>query len=113
MRKQNKSTKDTFRISHIIKAIKEINSFLKGINLESFKKDRKLVLAITKEIEIIGEAASKISEDTKEKTTHIPWNEMIAIRNRLIHGYFDIDEEVIFQTATRELDKIQKRAEES
>ncbi len=52
-------------------------------------------LSVIKEIEIIGEAASKISEETKLKYDHIPWQDIVGMRYRLIHGYFDVNMKLV------------------
>lgn len=91
-------SRDFIRIEHMINAIEEISIFIKGKSQEVFEKDRILVLAVIKEIEIIGEAASKISEEFKREYSHIPWDMIISTRHRLIHGYFDIDESIIWDT---------------
>jgi uncharacterized protein with HEPN domain len=60
----------------------------------SFAKDRLHMLAIIKSIEIIGEAASKVTEPFKTENSIIPWNDIINMRNRLIHAYFDVNLEL-------------------
>ncbi len=62
-----------------------------------------LALSLVKTIEIMGEAASKVSEDLRRDEPDIPWREIVAIRNRLIHGYFDINHDIVWQTVTKEL----------
>jgi uncharacterized protein with HEPN domain len=62
-----------------------------------------LVLAILKAVEIIGEAASKVSDETREVYPQIPWSGIVAMRNRLTHVYFDIDLERVWDTVTDDL----------
>jgi uncharacterized protein with HEPN domain len=62
-----------------------------------------LTLSIVKSIEIIGEAATKITKETKEKYPEMPWVNIIAMRNRLIHVYFDIDLDRVWDTVTDDL----------
>ena len=59
-----------------------------------------LVLSIVKSIEIIGEAASKVTQETREECTELPWANIVAMRNRLIHVYFDIDLDRVWDTVT-------------
>lgn len=87
----------------MVLAIEEAMEFTKSTDLLGFQKDRKLLLAVIKEIEIVGEAASKISNDFQKKYSNIPWKEIVAIRNRLIHGYFDVNAEIIWNTLKNEL----------
>ena len=72
-----------------------ILSFAKGKRRSSLDKDRLLLSAILRELEIIGEAANRISEKTKKQFSDIPWKELIGMRNRLIHAYFDVDHDII------------------
>ncbi len=65
--------------------------------------NRQLTLALVKDIEIIGEAASKVSEETRTKHPAMPWLDIINMRNRLIHAYFDIDLEIVWDTVTKDL----------
>ena len=95
--------KDSACIEHIIEAATEAISFLGDKSLEDLYTDRKLVLALMKEIEIVGEAASKLSKRLKAINPHIPWIQIVGMRNRLIHVYFDIDFEAIWNTVKYDL----------
>jgi uncharacterized protein with HEPN domain len=61
------------------------------------------MLAIIKSIEIIGEAASKVTDTFKTKNSNIPWNDIINMRNRLIHAYFDVNLDIVWQTVKTDL----------
>lgn len=65
--------------------------------------DRMLVLSLVKSIEIIGEAASRVSPECRSECPAIAWTDVIAMRNRLIHAYFDINLDIVWQTAKEEL----------
>lgn len=62
-----------------------------------------LVLSLVKDVEIIGEAATNVSKECREKHPQIPWRNLIGMRNRLIHAYFDINLDVVWQTVTEDL----------
>ena len=62
-----------------------------------------LVLSPVKSIEIVGEAASKVSIELRAEITIIPWSDIVAMRNRLIHAYFEINLDIVWQTVTNEL----------
>ncbi len=62
-----------------------------------------LVLALVKAIEIIGEAASQVSEETRAQLPGLPWADMIAMRHRLVHAYFDINLDILWQTVQQDL----------
>ena len=87
----------------MIDAAKEALSFIKGVSKEEFLKSRLLQLSLTKELEIIGEAAEKVSDEFKEKYSDVPWGQIIGMRNRLTHGYFDIDANVVWKTVNKDL----------
>jgi uncharacterized protein with HEPN domain len=94
---------DRIRIQHIIDAAEEALSFVEEIKIENFSKNRMIILSVIKEIEIIGEAASKISQETKSNHTTIPWKDIVGMRNRLIHGYFDVDIKLVWNTVKNDI----------
>ncbi len=65
-----------------------------------------LVFALVRAIEIIGEAASKISPEGKAETSAVPWSSLVGMRNRLIHAYFDVDLDILWNTATVSLPEL-------
>ncbi len=67
-----------------------------------------LLFAIVRAIEVIGEAASKVADATKATSPGIPWISIIGMRNRLIHGYFDIDSDVVWKTVTEEIPELHR-----
>ncbi len=67
-----------------------------------------LLFAIVRAIEVIGEAASKVTDETKATSPGIPWISIIGMRNRLIHGYFDIDSDVVWKTVTEEIPELHR-----
>jgi len=94
-------SEDSIRLNHMRDATREALAFVAGKTRDNLDIDRQLVLALVKSIEIIGEAAAKTSRGFKTTSTDIPWR--IAMRNRLIHAYFDIDLDILWQTVTTEL----------
>ncbi len=96
-------SEDRVRLSHMRDAETEALSFVAGKTRDDLDIDRQLVLALVKSIEIIGEAAAKTSRGFKGTSSDLPWRDIIAMRNRLIHVYFDIDLDILWQTVTTEL----------
>lgn len=84
----------------------KISSYLKKLSQARFKKSDLHRSAIIRELEVIGEAAGKVSKETREQFREIPWDQIIGMRNRLIHGYFDVDENIVWQVAKYELPKL-------
>jgi len=97
------NTDDRVRLQHMLDAAREAETFLAHQPREALDADRKLVLALVKDIEIIGEAASRISTETRQKTPCIPWAQIVGMRNRLIHAYFDIDVDTVWKTVKDDL----------
>jgi uncharacterized protein with HEPN domain len=94
---------DAIRLRHMLDAALEALSFVAGRSLVDVVRDRQLALSLIKDIETIGEAASKVSPDTQAALPEIGWRAVIATRNRLVHVYFDVDFRVVWETATQDL----------
>lgn len=90
-------------IQDILDSIKEVESFINGMNIAEFVQDRKTVNAVIRSLEVIGEAAKKIPADIQKVHSQIPWKSMAGIRDKLIHEYFGVDEEIIWKVASEEL----------
>ncbi|MEW6109235.1 MAG: DUF86 domain-containing protein [Nitrospirota bacterium] len=102
---------DLIRLRHILDAATEALSFASGKTRVDLNGNRMLVLSLVKEIEIIGEAAGKISEETKNKYKTIPWLDMIYMRNHLIHVYFEVDLDILWDTVINDLPPLVKELE--
>ena len=87
----------------MLDASNEVLSFAQGKDRSALDTDRKLTLAIIKSIEIVGEAASKISQECRVEFPQIPWANIITMRNRLIHAYFEIDLDILWETITEDI----------
>lgn len=93
----------------MIEAAETACGFVSGKQRGDLDADRMLVFALVRAIEIVGEAASRVSEPTREAAADIPWPLIVSMRNRLIHAYFDVDHEVVWKTATEELPQLLPR----
>lgn len=94
---------DLARLHHMLDAAREAILFAHGKALEDLPEDRMLLLSLAKEIEIIGEAANQMSPEGRAAVAGIPWPQIVAMRHRLTHGYFDWDTEIIWDTVTSDL----------
>ncbi|MCL4547024.1 MAG: DUF86 domain-containing protein [Bacteroidetes bacterium] len=103
---------DSIRKQHMLDAIDEALSFASGKTRTGLDADRMLVLSLIKEIEIIGEAASKISENYKANFSEVPWTDIVGMRNRLIHGYFEVDLNILWNTITKDLPFLKTKLQE-
>jgi uncharacterized protein with HEPN domain len=94
---------DITRIRHMIEAAEAGARFLAGKSRENLDSEEVLLFALVRAIEIIGEAASRITQETREIAPSVPWAAIVAMRNRLIHAYFDIDRDIVWKTAVEEI----------
>lgn len=94
---------DLIRLRHMLDAAREAVDFARNKTKEDFDNDRMLILSIVKSIEIIGEAASRVTKEGRDTQPEIPWMDIVAMRNRLIHVYFDIDVNRVWDTITDDL----------
>jgi len=97
----NKS--DEIRLRHMLDATREAIAFIQNRTRNDLDADRMLVLSLVKSLEIIGEAATRVTNETKEQFRQIPWDAIVSMRNRLIHAYFDIDLDIVWKTTTQDL----------
>ena len=94
---------DNVRIRHILDAAREAVDFAKGHGRLDLDTDRQLNLSLVRLLEIIGEAARGISQEFRQAHSDLPWDKMAGMRDRLIHGYFDINLDVVWGTVTEDL----------
>jgi uncharacterized protein with HEPN domain len=92
------SESDLVRLRHMLDAAREPQSLIHRVTYSELLQNRMLVLALIKEIEIIGEAAARLSIDVRTQFPDFPWADIIGMRNRLIHAYFDVNIEILWAT---------------
>ena len=76
----------------------DVLSFTEGISFDDFVRDRRTQLSVLKSVEIVGEAAAQVSEDMRRANPDIPWRDIVGMRHRPIHVYFDIDLPLVWDT---------------
>lgn len=97
------SPEDRIRLEHMLDAARTAQSFLAGRARSELDTDRLLLFGVVRAIEVIGEAASRVSASTRDALPAIPWPDAVGMRNRLVHAYFNIDPEIVWKTVTEEL----------
>jgi uncharacterized protein with HEPN domain len=90
-------------IQDILEAIRRIDEYIRGLTFEEFKKDNKTADAIIRNFAVIGEAVKNIPVDVKKKNREIPWKRMAGMRDKLIHEYFGVDLQILWDTAKIDL----------
>ena len=89
---------DLVRLRHMLDYAREAISLTGGRTREDLDQDRLLQLGMVRLIEIIGEAAARVTRETQAPYPHIPWLQITGMRNRLIHGYDSVDYNILWQT---------------
>lgn len=98
-------------IEDIIEHMNYAEEFIKNLTFEEFVNDKKTVLSVTKCIEVVGEATKHIPDSIREKYPEIPWNDLAGIRDRLVHGYFRVNLEIVWMTVTQEFPELRPKME--
>ncbi|MFH0739539.1 MAG: DUF86 domain-containing protein [bacterium] len=96
-------------LQHILDSVGKIEKYLKEVSFDNFTQNEMMVGATVRELEIIGEAATKIDKIIKEKYRDVPWDEMIGMRHRLIHEYFGVDISVVWETCQNNLPDLKEK----
>ena len=94
---------DLVRLRHMLDAAREAIGFVQCKRREDLDRDRLLVLGLVKAVEIIGEAAYQTSEEMRRQVPEIPWEDIIGMRHRLVHAYFDINLDILWNTIQEDL----------
>lgn len=94
---------DRVLLQDMLEAAEAACSEIESLTREEFEGDHVRALGLTKCLEILGEAASRISSGFQERHSDLPWREMVGMRNRLVHAYFEIDYDQVWKTLTEEL----------
>jgi uncharacterized protein with HEPN domain len=103
------SPDDRVRVGHIIEMFDAATRFIKGKQRSDLDSDQMLLFALVRAVEISGEAASKISAEGRNELAGLPWSLMIGMRNRLVHGYVDIDRDILWNTVTQAMPPVAER----
>lgn len=104
---------DRTGLRHMLDHAQEAMTMIHDRSREELNQDRMLELALVRLIEIIGEAASRVSDDTRERFSAIPWPQITGMRNRLIHGYDQVDLQVLWDTITDDLPPLVQELEKA
>ena len=94
---------DSIYIDHILNSINRILDYISGKDREAFKSDLVTQDAVVRQLEIIGEATKRVSNELRSKHPDIPWSDMAGMRDVLIHDYLDVDLGVVWKTASEDI----------
>jgi len=92
----------------ILNAVNDIETFIKELTFETFINNREKIFAIIYCLQVIGEAVKNLPEEIREDYQEIPWSKIAGMRDRLIHGYFTVDFDKVWETIKRDLPPLKK-----
>ena len=93
----------TVRLRHMLEHAREAMDFSRGRSRADLDRDRMLNLALVRLLEIVGEAATRVPVALRDRWPDIPWEPIIGLRSRLIHGYHDVDLDILWAIVTKDL----------
>lgn len=100
---------DRLRLAHILESALMISRWLMAVAKDRFFEDELLQEAVIRRLEVIGEAAKNVSPELKERHPEVPWKEMSGMRDVLIHEYFGVDLEQVWETATQDVPELARQ----
>lgn len=103
---------DRERLLDIIEAAEKIAARVQR-GRAAFDADEDVRFAVVHLLEIVGEAAGGVSEELRSRTPEVPWSLIIAMRNRIVHGYFDVDHDIVWRAAAEDLPPVATRLREA
>ena len=103
--------KDNLRLKHIIEAADYIAEFITDVSKAEFDGNYEKQSAIIRQFEIIGEAANNLSSDFTKQHSGIDWSKVVGMRHKMIHDYFDIDTDIVLNTAIEDVAPLKKAVE--
>jgi uncharacterized protein with HEPN domain len=103
---------DGIRLRHMLDHAREAIAIGEGRSREDLETDRLLELGLVRLIEIIGEAAARVTTEFRSAHPAVPWPQVVAMRNRLVHGYDEVDLDVLWDTVQDDLPPLVMALEE-
>lgn len=100
---------DLVRVRHMLDAANEALGYIAGRTRRDLEADSMLARALINCLSVIGEAATRVGAATRDRDADIPWAQIVGMRNRLIHAYFDIDQDEVWMTVTEDLPELADR----
>jgi len=97
---------DRLLVEDMLSAIKQIERYIEGVSFEDLCHDRMRQDAVVRQLEIIGEAARLLSEEFRNQYPHIPWQDIIGMRHKLTHDYFEVDLRIVWDTVQFDLPQL-------
>jgi uncharacterized protein with HEPN domain len=98
-------------IEDMLASMRKIERYTDGMDQELFRQDEKTIDAVVRNLEILGEATRQLPEDFTARHADVPWRQIAGLRNRIVHDYFGLDMEIIWEVIQHDLPQFQARLE--
>ncbi|MGA2723398.1 MAG: HepT-like ribonuclease domain-containing protein [Bryobacteraceae bacterium] len=96
-------------LKDILSACSKIESIIAATNEDAFLKDEVLSAAVLHHLTVIGEAISRLSAELRDRHPEVPWRQIIAVRHRIVHAYFDLDWQILWDAATGDIPELRRQ----
>jgi uncharacterized protein with HEPN domain len=97
------SKDDAVYLGHMMEMARKVADKLDGVERSNYDDDENLRLALTHLLQVIGEAASRVSREFRDASPQIEWPAIIGMRQKVVHDYMNVDEDIVWETATRDI----------
>lgn len=104
-------SRDYGRLEDILKYAQNVETIVSGITYDKFVKDIRIYYSVMKNVEVIGEAANMLTRHFRETYTELPWRQIVSMRNVLVHGYAQISDTDLWQTATNDIKPLREQVQ--
>jgi len=94
---------DTVYLGHMLESACKVSQKVSGIDRAGYDQDENLRLALTHLLQVIGEAASRVSRNLRDTHPQVEWSAIIGMRQKVVHDYMNVDEDVVWETALRDI----------
>ena len=105
-------SRDRGRLEDILKYAQNVEFIVDGISFDEFIKDVRIYYSVMKNVEVIGEAANMLTRHFRETYTELPWRQIISMRNVLVHGYAQVSDADLWQTATNDIQPLREQVQQ-
>ena len=105
-------SRDYGRLEDILKYAQNVEAIVSGITYDEFVKDIRIYYSVMKNVEVIGEAANMLTRHFRETYTELPWRQIVSMRNVLVHGYAQISDTDLWQTATNDIKPLREQVQQ-
>ena len=103
---------DLVYVGHALDTAKRVNDKVHGLERGGFDRDENLRLAVLHLLQVVGEAVSRVSRGFRDAHPAVPWAAIAGMRHRIVHDYMDVDEDVVWRTASSEMGPLIRHLEE-